>query len=148
MPTSDLSHPAAVLPALLQTLHGMFHDLDARRYDAVVAAFTSDGRWLRQGKWLEGRAAISGALQDRASDLETCHVLSNAFITASDGHAAMLHATMTAYRYPSQRTRDALPEIAGPLRINHVATVFSRQPDDSWQVAEQRLVPLVGFRNV
>lgn len=145
MSSSDLSARAAVLPALVQVLHGLFHDLDARRYDAVVAGFTPDGRWLRQGVWQVGRVAIAAALRERPGHVETCHILSNACVTACEGDKATLDAYMTAYRYPTPDAPDAVPVISGALRINHVVTVFARQSDGHWRIAEQRLVPRVGF---
>jgi len=134
-----------MLPCLVQVLHGLFQDLDARRYDAVVGGFTPDGRWLRQGVWQSGRVAIAAALRERPADVETCHVISNAFVTACEGDTATLEAYMTAYRYPTPGAQDEVPVITGPLRISHVVTVFARQPDGGWLIAAQQLLPRVGF---
>lgn len=142
MRSSHSPHPASVLPELQQALHHVFHELDGRRYDAVVDSFAADGRWLRQGRWLAGHGAIRAALEAREVNVETCHVISNALVTALDGSTATLEAYMTAYRYPSS---EDVTSIAGPLRINHVVTVFARQAEGNWLIAEQRLVPLVAF---
>ncbi|GAA5235156.1 nuclear transport factor 2 family protein [Verticiella sediminum] len=147
MTPPELSSPAALLSALTQALHGVFRHLDARRYDAVLTCFTPDARWLRQGKWLHGRQAIGAALQERASDVETCHVMSNAFVIACDVRTATLEAYMTAYRYPCAGEGEGVPVIAGPLRVNHVITVFERQEGADWLIAEQRLLPLVAFQD-
>jgi hypothetical protein len=55
------SSAAGVLPALTQQLHCFFHHLDERRYAPMLDLFTDDCRWLRQGRWLEGKAAVRGA---------------------------------------------------------------------------------------
>jgi hypothetical protein len=138
---------AAVLPALTQQLHRFFHLMDGRGYDGMLDLFTDDCRWLRQGRWLEGKAAVRDALEARPADTDTRHVLSNAHVAElADGHA-VLEACMTAYRYPAAdpAAPEATPRTAGPLRLNLVTTMFRRAPGQDWRIAEQRMVPAVEF---
>jgi len=145
-PTPDTPRPpwssaaAAVLPALTQQLHRFFHGMDARRYEDMLALFTDDARWLRQGQWLVGKPAIEAALRARPADQDTRHLMSNAHVAELDGDHAVLEACMTAYRYPAA-TEGVLPTSTGPLRLNRTTTMFRRDPGQDWRIAEQRLVP-------
>ncbi|MFM1855595.1 MAG: hypothetical protein RLZ83_904 [Pseudomonadota bacterium] len=145
MTASASLQAADLLPQLVQVLHRFFYELDGRRYETAAGLFTDDGRWLRQGRWLEGRAAILDALHARPLDSETRHVMSNAFIAREEGDAAVVEAYMTAYRYPTAEAGGDLPTIAHPLRFNLVTTVFRRVAQSGWCIAEQRLVPAFGF---
>lgn len=133
---------APLLAALGQQLHRFFHHLDERRYDDMLDLFTEDCRWLRQGQWLEGRATVRDALMARPADVDTRHVMSNAYVAACSGDEATLKAYMTAYRYPNGV---ALPQAAGPLRLNLTTTLFRRDAGHDWRIAEQRMVAAVAF---
>lgn len=135
---------AAVLPELTQQLHRFFHQMDERRYEAMLELFADNARWLRQGQWLVGKAAIQEALQARPASQDTRHVMSNAHVAALDGDQAVLEAYMTAYRY-AVAADGALPNCAGPLRLNLTTTVFRRDADGEWRIVEQRLVPAVAL---
>jgi hypothetical protein len=89
------SSAAGVLPALTQQLHCFFHHLDERRYAPMLDLFTDDCRWLRQGRWLEGKAAVRAALEARSAAHDTRHVMSNAFVAeqAADGTRAVARRT-------------------------------------------------------
>ena len=141
---SDAAAPA--LAALTQVLHGFFHALDLRHYDRMLALFSDDCRWLRQGQWLEGKPAVRAALEARSPDLETRHVLTNAYVSALAGASIEVEAYMTAYRYPAPTPQDStLPAIAGPLRFNLTTTVFRRDAGHDWRITEQRMVAAFGF---
>jgi hypothetical protein len=103
------SSAAGVLPALAQQLHCFFHHLDERRYAPMLELFTDDCRWLRQGQWFEGKAAVRAALDARSAAFDTRHVMSNAFVSelSADAATAVLQASMTAYRYPASQGDDA-----------------------------------------
>ena len=142
--SSNVAAPA--LAELMQVLHGFFHALDIRRYDLMLSMFTDDCRWLRQGQWLEGKPAVQAALEARALDLDTRHVLTNAYVSALEGASAEVEAYMTAYRYPSAtQPGAALPSVGGPLRFNLTTTVFRRDAGHDWRIAEQRMVAAFGF---
>lgn len=145
--TQATAHDAAtLLPTLAQSLHSFFSHLDARRYEALLQYFTPHARWLRQGKWLQGRPAIAQALDERTADIQTCHVMSNTFVAACKTGEATVESYMTAYRYPTPAEPGCTPTIAGALRVNHVITVFQQQADGAWRIAEQRLIPLIDFK--
>lgn len=141
------SHIAApVLAEVTQVLHGFFHALDTRRYDRMLAHFTDDCRWLRQGQWLEGKPTVSAALEARALDFDTRHILTNAYVIALDGAWAEVEAYMTAYRYPAPSPSGLpLPTIAGPLRFSLTTTRFRLDAGHDWRICEQRMVAAFGF---
>ncbi|SFP89213.1 SnoaL-like domain-containing protein [Variovorax sp. 770b2] len=141
------SSAAGVLPALAQQLHRFFHHLDERRYAPMLELFTDDCRWLRQGQWLDGKAAVRDALDARSAAFDTRHVMSNAFVSAlsPDAATAVLQASMTAYRYPAGQGDDAVPTIAGPFRFNLVTTTFRLVAGQGWRIAEQRMVAAFAF---
>lgn len=145
MHTAPSTFAAAALPELSQALHRFFHDLDERRYDAMLEQFTDDCRWLRQGKWLEGKAAVREALRARAADIDTRHVMTNAWVRSLGGDGAVLEAYMTAYRYPATAAGAAVPTIPNPLRFNLTSTVFRRDAALGWRIAEQRMVTAFDF---
>jgi hypothetical protein len=141
------SSPAGVLPALTQQLHCFFHHLDERRYAPMLDLFTDDCRWLRQGRWLEGKAAVRAALEARSVAHDTRHVMSNAFVAeqAADGTRAVFEAYMTAYRYPASQSEGQAPTIDGPFRFNLVTTAFRLVEGQGWRIAEQRMVAAFAF---
>ena len=142
---SSLAGP--VLGELTQQLHRFFHQLDEGCYEAMLAQFTEDGRWLRQGRWLEGREDIGAALASRPATVATRHVMSNAFVTELSGNRAVLEAYMTAYRYPAGQAegQDGPARIAGPLRLNLVTTIFRRDTGHDWRISEQRMTAEIAF---
>ncbi|MGI4777222.1 MAG: nuclear transport factor 2 family protein [Janthinobacterium lividum] len=130
---------------LTQVLHRFFHDLDERRYDAMLDRFTEDCLWLRQGKWLAGKAAVREALETRAADVDTRHVMSNTWVRSLGDDGAVLEAYMTAYRYPTTAAGETAPTISSPLRFNLTTTVFRRDAALGWRIAEQRMVTAFNF---
>ena len=142
--SSSIAAPA--LSETTQVLHAFFHALDLRRYDRMLDLFTEDCRWLRQGQWLQGKPAVLAALEARDPKLETRHVMTNAYVSAMEDRTVELEAYQTAYRYPTPpQGTTALPQIAGPLRFNLVATVFRRDAGHDWRIAEQRMVAAFAF---
>jgi hypothetical protein len=117
---------------LTQMLHRFFSHLDERRYEELAAMFLPEGRWLRQGKWLEGRPAIIGALSARPASMRVRHIISNIVVTRRFATEAEVQAYMTAYRQ-LEGERPAL------FSINLVGNVFRRQAG-GWMLAEQQLV--------
>ena len=143
---SSSANRALLLGELTQPLHAFFHHLDERRYAELVALFTPDARWLRQGQWLNGHAEVRKALDARPAAQRVRHVITNAYVAAN--HAAdsagdvLVEAYMTAYRH--EGGVDGVARIAGPLRLNLVSTRF-RRVDGEWLIAEQQLVPEFEF---
>lgn len=54
-----------------------FHALDTRRHDAAAALMAPEGVWMRQGKRLCGPQEVLAALNARAPERSTCHVITN-----------------------------------------------------------------------
>ncbi len=129
--TSGLFPPGEA-ELLTQRLLSLIAHLDNRRYDALAGMFTPDGRWLRQGRWFEGREAILGALAARPAGMRVRHVMSNILVTHYAQDEAKVDAYMTAYR----QLEGQPPEL---FSINLVGTVF-RRVDGQWLVAEQQMV--------
>lgn len=117
---------------LSQRLLTLIAYLDNRRYEDVASLFTPTGRWLRQGRWFEGRQAILATLHSRPKDMLVRHVLSNILVTeCNEGHARV-DAYMTAYR----QLEGKRPEL---FSINTVDTIFQLL-DGQWLIAEQQMV--------
>lgn len=117
---------------LTQRLHAFFSHLDERRFDALVAMFLPDGRWLRQGRWIEGRGAILEAMHARPATMRVRHVISNVLVTPVSADEMKVQAYMTAYR----QLEGGKPSL---FSINLVTNTFRRTAGD-WLLAEQQLV--------
>ncbi|MNR23221.1 hypothetical protein D3C85_1402280 [compost metagenome] len=61
-----------------------FHALDTRRHDAAAALMAPEGIWMRQGKRLCGPQEVLAALNARAPERSTCHVITNLRLEAVD----------------------------------------------------------------
>ena len=61
-----------------------FHALDTRRHDAAAALMAPEGVWMRQGKRLCGPQEVLAALNARAPERSTCHVITNLRLEAVD----------------------------------------------------------------
>lgn len=117
---------------LTQRLHAFFGHLDERRYEALAGMFLPGGRWLRQGRWIEGRDAILQALQTRPASMRVRHVISNVHVASATGGSAQVDAYMTAYR-----------QLEGqPPCLFTISTVGNRflWTEGQWMLAEQQMV--------
>jgi hypothetical protein len=117
---------------LTQRLHAFFSHLDERRYEALAAMFLPDGRWLRQGRWLEGRGAILEALNARPASMRVRHAISNVLVTGASADAMQVDAYMTAYR----QLEGQPPSL---FSLNLVSNTF-RLAGGQWMLVEQQLV--------
>lgn len=129
---------------LVQALHFFFYCLDERRYDDLVALFTENGVWNRQGERLQGHASIRRALDARSPTQRIRHVLTNVFVAGRSDGLVTLKAYMTAYRHDDGTPTVEPPRIAGPLRMSLLSTTFE-QAGDGWLIAEQTLTPEFEF---
>jgi ketosteroid isomerase-like protein len=132
------SPSAQLVTELTQALNAFFLDLDERRYDAVVSGFLADGRWLRQGKWLQGHAAIRAGLEARPATMRVRHIITNIVVSAPEGEDVRVHAYMTAVRQLEGEAAASL------YRMNMVSNVF-RRDEGAWRLVEQQLLPDLGF---
>ncbi len=129
---------AACVGDLTQSLHAFISHLDERRYDDLAAMFAPEGRWLRQGRWLEGRDAILEALAARPAGMRVRHVMSNAWVQPADGGLMHQEAYMTAFRQLEGEPTASL------YRINRVTSLWRRR-GEGWELLEQQLIPDLEF---
>lgn len=129
---------------LQQITHRFYYYLDEQRYEDLVALMRPDARWHRQGKILEGHAAVLAALHERPRTQIIRHLITNTFLDrASDGEAT-LRAYLTAYRYDDGTPRKPPVSIGGPFRILLVQKRFVRE-GSSWLIAESIGTPEFEF---
>lgn len=117
-----------------------FHALDTRRHDAAAALMAPEGVWMRQGKRLCGPQEVLAALNARAAERSTCHVITNlrleAVEQASDAEHNPTRATvgyfLTAY--------DSVPQEQGGaprlVSIRECRDVLVATPD-GWRLADK-----------
>lgn len=117
---------------LTQQLHAFIGHLDERRYDALARMFVPQGRWLRQGRWLEGREAILDAMAARPATMRVRHIISNVQVAMEGENAARVTAYMTAYR----QLEGGTPAL---FSVSRVENLFQGQ-DGHWVLAEQQLL--------
>lgn len=102
----ELEH-LRVKGACEEVVLAFFHALDTRQHDAAAALMAEDGRWERQGRLLQGREQVLAALDARAPDRSTCHVVTNLRLAALDGSRATLTYFLTAYESRPQENAGA-----------------------------------------
>lgn len=129
---------AQTVSELTQCLHAFVSHLDERRYAQLLQMFLPEGRWLRQGRWLEGREAIGAALQARPPAMRVRHLITNVLVQPGEGDDLRLEAYMTAYRQVGPQAAPAL------YRLNLVGCVYRRH-EGVWRLAEQQLLPEFEF---
>ncbi len=92
-PVMQLQAKAACEAVVLE----FFHALDTRRHEAAAALMAEDGVWQRQGRRLAGRQEILEALNARAPERSTCHVITNLRLVELSGARATVGYFLTAY---------------------------------------------------
>lgn len=130
--TTPASASTSDIVELTQLLYAFVSHLDERRYDALAGMFAPEGRWLRQGQWLEGRQAVLEALHARPATMRVRHIVSNVLVSTDADGSARVDAYMTAYRQPE----GAPPSL---FSINLVHNQFRREAGH-WVLQEQRMV--------
>jgi hypothetical protein len=126
---------SATYSDLQQITHRFYYCLDEQRYDDLVALMRPDARWHRQGKVLDGHAAIRDALNERPRSQVIRHVITNTFVDGDSGNEATLNAYMTAYRFDDGTRRERPVTITGPFRMLLVRKRFVREAG-GWLIAE------------
>ena len=140
-----MSHsPESTLSASTQLIHQLFYFLDEANYPKLVAQFTPQGTWKRQGELLAGHAQILNALSKRPTTQRIRHVISNTFLSASEPASATLTAYMTAYRFDDGSHTTGAVTISRPFRLSVVYAKLE-VTDSGWRVAELDLVPEFEF---
>jgi hypothetical protein len=135
-----MSHsPESTLSASTQLIHQLFYYLDEANYPELVALFTPQGTWERQGELLTGHLQILQALAKRPTTQRIRHVISNTFLFASEPAKASLTAYMTAYRFDDGSHTTGAVTISRPFRLS-VVHAKMEATDGGWRVAELDLV--------
>jgi hypothetical protein len=127
-----------LLAELEPLLNRFFFYLDHSDYAALIAMTHEDFRWHRQGRVLDGHAAVIAALHERPVTQRSAHVITNTFVESWRDGEAVTGSYMTAYRFDNGERQTGPVTISGPLRLSRVTTRFVRDADH-WRIAEQRL---------
>lgn len=110
-----------------------FHALDTRRHADAASLMADDGVWMRQGQRLMGPAQVLDALNARAAERSTCHVISNLRLLDVSDTRATVGYFLTAY--------DSVPDVQGGaprlVAIRDCQDVLTATPA-GWRVADKR----------
>lgn len=109
-----------------------FHALDTRRHDAAAALMAEDGVWMRQGRRLCGPAQVLDALNARAPERSTCHVITNLRLVSTDGERATVGYFLTAYDSVPQEQGGA-PRLVSIRECQDVLIATQ----DGWRLADK-----------
>jgi hypothetical protein len=112
-----------------QVLTRFFNYFDQWRYEDMADLFAPDGVWHRQGKALQGRAAILAALAERSTTQWVRHVVTNLQIDVVD---------VTPYRHDSGAKQTEPPRIRAPYLLLVVPGRL-RRTDAGWKIASMEM---------
>jgi hypothetical protein len=115
--------------------HSFFLHLDESNYEPLIALFTPEGVWHRQGKELRGQGMVREAMQARPKGHTTRHLVSNLLVEIADQDHAESSFYLTVYGATSDgASKDplpmALPNIVGVYKQKIVRT------GQGWRVSE------------
>ncbi|CAB3627809.1 nuclear transport factor 2 family protein [Achromobacter pestifer] len=109
-----------------------FHALDTRRHEAAAALMAKDGVWMRQGRRLSGPEEVLAALNARAPERSTCHVITNLRLADLGETEATVIYFLTAY--------DSVPaEQGGAPRLVSIRECrdILRKTEEGWRLADK-----------
>lgn len=109
-----------------------FHALDTRRHEAAVALMAENGVWQRQGRRLSGHNEILDALNARAPERSTCHIITNLRLVELTGERATVGYFLTAYESVPNEQGGA-PRL---VSIRECQDVLA-ETDGGWRLAEK-----------
>lgn len=119
----------------LRTVLDFFAALDARADAEVIATFSPNGIWERNGERLQGREAIAASLMTRDPRRTTCHVVSNVRFELHDGVHACANFYLLAYEGFGATTEDETRLRLAAIRS--CTDSFSHQ-EDRWLIDLKR----------
>jgi hypothetical protein len=93
-----------------------FRCLDARDYDKLLALFTDDAVWTRQGTDLT-RDTMPAALAKRPAAMTIRHVLSNFAVDANETDRATCSFMLVVYRHEAGTPSAGPLPLAGPEQL-------------------------------
>jgi hypothetical protein len=110
--------------------------LDERDYEGLIALFAPDGRWHRQGVWLEGPEEVRAALARRPTDITVRHVLTAVEVNRTDPGIIEVRGNVLVFR--AQGDLDAAP-LAMPASPSTLMTICDRYHaiDGQWKLQEK-----------
>lgn len=124
--------PHGVKAACEAVVLTFFHALDTRRHDAAASLMAPDGVWMRQGRRLCGPQEVLDALNARAPDRSTCHVITNLRLIDHAETGATVGYFLTAY--------DSVPQEQGGaprlVAIRECRDVLVATPE-GWRLADK-----------
>jgi hypothetical protein len=114
-----------------------FRDLDENDYESLVVRMTADAVWHRQGKVLNGRAAVLQALSARSGTMRIHHLISNLFADVADDNRCAMRGYMLVVRHEAGRPLEGPAPLAGieNIRTTHVELA---RVDGAWLIARMR----------
>lgn len=113
------------------------NDLDARRYEQVLALFTEDAALDRMGTVASGREEIARFLASRPADLATRHICSNIRVSFD----AQDEASGTCYVLFFQGSGDVgsgAAQLSGPPSVVEYHDRFLRTAG-GWKILSRRI---------
>lgn len=123
-------HIKAACEAVVLTF---FHALDTRQHDVAAALMADNGVWMRQGRRLSGPHDVLAALNARAAERSTCHVITNLRLVDGDDTRATVGYFLTAY--------DSVPQEQGGaprlVSIRECQDVLVKTAG-GWRLADKR----------
>lgn len=114
---------------------GFFYALDTFDNERAASSFTTDGVWNRQGKDLVGREAIRAAVDARARNRRTCHLIENFRLVELDGE----HAVAAFYLVAYEGIEGAAEGSADQMRFHGVRDCRDRlvRTSEGWRIAHK-----------
>jgi hypothetical protein len=100
-----------------QLLVRFFNHFDQWRYAEMADLFAPDGVWNRQGRALQGKAAILSVLEARSRTQTVRHVVTNIQVDVRDSATAEFVLYVTAYMHDTGTRPDVPPKIASPYLV-------------------------------
>ena len=121
----------------MRTLTCFFNYFDQWRYDDMVALFTPEAVWHRQGKALQGEA-IMAALNARSRTQTVRHVITNIQVDVKAPTSADFILYVTAYTHDSGVTVATPPTIQMPSLLLVVPGALVKLGND-WKIVQMSM---------
>lgn len=136
------THPPqpAAENAAAKLLNRFFHCLDDGRYEEMAELMAPDGVWHRQGKALQGPAAVLAAMRERPAGLVSRHVVSNLVVDAAaeDRAEAAFYATVFAHSGAPGAQPPAPMELPFQLAVFRATAL---RGGDGWRIGQLSSTP-------
>jgi hypothetical protein len=110
----------------------------------MVRLFAPDGVWHRQGRALQGAAAILSALAARSASQSIRHVVTNVQVTVLDDDTAESLLYVTAYQHDTGEKAAAVPIIRSPSLLLAVPGRLVRT-GQGWRISSLTMTRVFAF---